>query len=134
MGGGERGKNNRAQVWTNWEEIDMPEALRVGQKGLGRRTGQRAEVVRRRKQFHPKPIKQPFLKPEETTGAFSCRWLGALGQSVFFHLLNGHEFEQTPEDSEGQRSLVCCGPWGHKESNVTERLNNNHLFQISKSK
>ena len=30
------------------------------------------------------------------------------------HRLNGHEFEQTPGDSEGQRSLVCCGPWGSR--------------------
>ena len=28
------------------------------------------------------------------------------------HQLNGHEFEQTLEDSEGQGSLVCCSPWG----------------------
>ena len=28
---------------------------------------------------------------------------------------NGHGFEQTLEDSEGQRSLACCSPWGHKE-------------------
>jgi len=27
------------------------------------------------------------------------------------HRLNGHEFEQTPRDSEGQRRLVCCSPW-----------------------
>ena len=91
-------------------------------------------MVRRRKQFHPKPIKQPFLKAEENTGAFSCRWLGALGQSVFCHLLNGHEFEQTLEDGKGLRSLVSCSPWGHKEPDTTERLNNNHLFRISKSK
>ena len=31
------------------------------------------------------------------------------------HRLNQHEFEQTPEDSEGQGSLVSCGPWGRKE-------------------
>ena len=31
------------------------------------------------------------------------------------HELNGHEFEQTPGDSEGQESLVCCSPWGSKE-------------------
>ena len=29
------------------------------------------------------------------------------------HQLNGHEFEQTPRDSEVQRSLACCSPWGH---------------------
>ena len=36
----------------------------------------------------------------------------------------GHEFEPTPGDSEGQGSLVCCSPWGHKELNTTLQLNN----------
>ena len=40
------------------------------------------------------------------------------------HQLNGHEFEQTPGDSEGQGSLACCSPWGRKESDMPERLNN----------
>ena len=31
------------------------------------------------------------------------------------HRLDEHEFEQTPRDSEGQWSLACCSPWGHKE-------------------
>ena len=35
------------------------------------------------------------------------------------HQLKGHEFEQTPGDSEGQGSLACCSPWGHKESDMT---------------
>ena len=35
------------------------------------------------------------------------------------HRLNGHEFEKTLGDSEGQGSLVCCSPWGHKESDTT---------------
>ena len=41
------------------------------------------------------------------------------------HWFNGHEFEQTPGDSEGQGSLVCFSPWGHKESDTTKWLNNN---------
>ena len=41
------------------------------------------------------------------------------------HLLNGHEFEQTLGDSEGQGSLVHCSSWGRKELDMTERLNNN---------
>ena len=41
------------------------------------------------------------------------------------HWLNGLEFEQAPGDSERQGSLVWCSPWGHKESDTTERLNNN---------
>ena len=40
------------------------------------------------------------------------------------HRLNEHEFEQTLGDDEGQGSLVCCIPWGHKESDMTEQLNN----------
>ena len=35
------------------------------------------------------------------------------------HRLNRHEFEQAPEDSEGQGSLVCCSPQGHKELDTT---------------
>ena len=36
--------------------------------------------------------------------------------------LNGHEFEQTPGDSERQGSLACYSPWGHKELDMTDRL------------
>ena len=36
------------------------------------------------------------------------------------HQVNGHEFEQTPGDSEGQGSLACCRPWGHKELDTIE--------------
>ena len=36
------------------------------------------------------------------------------------HLLNGHELEQIPGDSEEQGSLACCSPWGHKESGMTD--------------
>ena len=35
------------------------------------------------------------------------------------HLINGYGFEQTLGDSEGQGSLACCSPWGHKELNMT---------------
>ena len=39
---------------------------------------------------------------------------------VWHYRLNGHEFEQALGDGEGQGSLVCCSPWGHKESDMTE--------------
>ena len=45
---------------------------------------------------------------------------------VWHHQLTGHEFEQAPGDGEGQGSLACCSPWGRKESDTTERLNNNN--------
>ena len=38
---------------------------------------------------------------------------------VWHHRLNGREVEQTLEDDEGQGSLACCSPWGHKESDIT---------------
>ena len=40
------------------------------------------------------------------------------------HQVNGPEVEQTPADGEGQGRLGCFSPWGHKESDTTERLNN----------
>ena len=39
--------------------------------------------------------------------------------------LNGYEFEQSPGDSELQGSLGFCSPWGRKELDMTEQLNNN---------
>ena len=38
----------------------------------------------------------------------------------WYHQLNEHEFEQAPGDGDGQGGLVCCSPWGHKESDMTE--------------
>ena len=41
------------------------------------------------------------------------------------HRLDGHEFEQAPGVGDEQESLVCFSPWGLKELDTTERLNNN---------
>ena len=54
------------------------------------------------------------------------RWLDGIR-------LNGHEFEQSPGDSKGQGSLACCGPWGGKESDMTQRLNNNNNNKLCAS-
>ena len=43
------------------------------------------------------------------------------------HQLNGLEFEQAPGVGKGQGSLECYSPWGHKESDTTEELNNNNI-------
>ena len=43
------------------------------------------------------------------------------------HQLNGHECEQALGDGEGQGSLSYCGPWGHKDSDRTEQLNNSKM-------
>ena len=47
------------------------------------------------------------------------------------HRFNGHEFEQTPGDSKGQGSLACYSPWGHKELNTTELLNNIYILKTN---
>ena len=42
------------------------------------------------------------------------------------HQLDRHEFEQALGDGDGQGILVCCSPWGHRESDTIEWLNNNN--------
>ena len=49
------------------------------------------------------------------------------------HRLHGHEFEQAQGVGDGQGSLTCCSPWGHKESDTTEQLNKNRLKIAEKS-
>ena len=44
-----------------------------------------------------------------------------------YHWFNEHEFQQTQGDSQGEGSLACCSPWGCKESDTTEQLNNNRF-------
>ena len=56
---------------------------------------------------------------QEETGMTEDKMVG------WHHQLNGHEFEQTLGDGEGQKSLAYCSPWGLKESDMTSWLNNN---------
>ena len=46
------------------------------------------------------------------------------------HRLDGHEFEQAPGVGDGQGGLACCGPWGCRESDTTERLNNENVLDL----
>ena len=48
------------------------------------------------------------------------------------HRLNGHEFGWTPGVGDGQGGLACCGSWGHKDSDTTERLNWTELCLLAK--
>ena len=43
------------------------------------------------------------------------------------HRLNRHGFGSTPGVGDGQGGLVCCGSWGRKESDMTERLNKKNI-------
>ena len=44
------------------------------------------------------------------------------------HRLDGHEFEQALGDGKGQGGLACCNPWGGKELDMTEQLNNEKII------
>ena len=46
------------------------------------------------------------------------------------HRLDGHEFEQAPGAGDEQGGLAWCSPWGHQESDMTERLNNNNTLWL----
>ena len=47
------------------------------------------------------------------------------------HRFNGHQFEQTQGVSEGQRGLACYSPWDHKESDMTQQMNNSYISQYT---
>ena len=64
----------------------------------------------------------PWDSPSKNIGV-GCHFL-------LYHWLNGREFEQTLGDSGGQRSLVCCSPLGHKDSDMPEQLKNNKFNPI----
>ena len=49
---------------------------------------------------------------------------GATGDEMVDGITNSMESEQTPGYGEGQGSRMCCSPWGRKESDTTELLNN----------
>ena len=46
------------------------------------------------------------------------------------HRCNGHELGKTLGDGEGQGGLACCSPWGCKESDMTESLNNSNIRML----
>ena len=63
-------------------------------------------------------------KGKRIRGQQRMRWLRQHRQ------LSGHESEQTLGDGEGQESLLCCSPRGHKESDTPQRLNNDNISKI----
>ena len=49
----------------------------------------------------------------------------------WYHQLNGHEFAQAPGVGDGQGSLMCCSPWGHKESSPTPQFKSINFLALS---
>ena len=60
---------------------------------------------------------------ERRRGQQRVRWLDSITDSINMKLSKLHCLG----DCGGQRSLECCSPRGHKESDTTYQLNNNNL-------
>ena len=73
------------------------------------------------------PIHMSYIsstqQPNRASGYYAgqCRLKRSL---LMLKSLNPACFEQTPGDDEGQGSLACCSPWGRKETDMTQQLNN----------
>ena len=72
--------------------------------------------------FWPTDVKSQFIGKAPDARKLRAGGEGETEDEMFIecHQLNGHDFEQTSGDSEGQGSLAHCSPWGHKESGMTE--------------
>ena len=68
-------------------------------------------------------LKSLLMKVKEESKKVGLKLLSLDEMAGWHHWLDGCEFEWTPGDGDGQRSLACCNLWGHKESDMTERLN-----------
>ena len=64
------------------------------------------------------------IEGRKRRGRLRTRWVDGITNSV------GMSFELAPGDGDGQGSLVCCSPWGCKESDTTEWLNNSSKILI----
>ena len=73
----------------------------------------------------PSDVKNSLIWKDPDAGKY-WRWEKGTTEDEmarWHHRLNGHEFEQASGVGEGQGSLACCSPRGHKVLDVTERLN-----------
>ena len=103
--------------------LDSKEIKPVNPKGnqpwifIGR-TGAEAEAP----VLWPPDVKSQLIGKEPDAGK-DWRQMIVNERIGWHHKLNGHEFEQSPGDGEGQGSLVCGSPWGRQELETTEWLN-----------
>ena len=67
----------------------------------------------------PPDTKSWLIGKDPDTGKDRRQEKGMTEMVEWHHWLNGHEFEQTLEDNEGQESLACCNPQGHKDSHMS---------------
>ena len=107
----------------SWESLDSEEIKSVNPKGnqswifIGR-TDAEDEAAK----LWPPDEKSWLIGKDPNAGKnWGQEEKGATEDEMvgWHHQLNGHEFEQTQGDSEGQGNLVCLSPWGRKELDTT---------------
>ena len=72
--------------------------------------------------LQPPDAKSQFIENDSDTGKDWGQEEKGMAEDEMvgrLHRLNGHEFEQTQGDGEGQGILACCSSWGHKELDMT---------------
>ena len=74
----------------------------------------RTDVEAKAPIFWPPDVKSQLIGKDPDVGKDWGQEENRGWDGGWLHQHNGHEFEQTPGDSEGQGSLVCCSSWGHK--------------------
>ena len=96
-------KGNQSWIFTGKTDADAETPLLWPPDSKNRLIGKDSEAGKDRRQ-----------KEKETSEDEIVGW---------HHRLNGREFEQDPGVGDGQGGLVCCNPWGRKESDMTKQLN-----------
>ena len=72
-----------------------------------------------------KTLRLGKIEGRRRKGPQRTRWVDGIIDSMDMNLY------KLGEDSEGQGSLACCSPWGCKELDTTEQLNDiNHFLPI----
>ena len=126
----------------SWESLDCKEIKSVNSKGnqswlfIGRTDTEAGGPI-----FWPPGVKNWLTGKDTDAGKYWRQEKKGMieGEMVgWHHQIDGHEFEQAPEVGDGQGSLACCSPWGHKESETIEWLNWTelnwiHLYPVLKS-
>jgi len=114
-----------------WSPLDCKEIKSVNSKGnqswifIGRTDADRYKIEVEAPILWPPDTKNWLIGKDPDAGKDWEQEMGMTEDEMigWHHQLNEHEFEQASGDGEGQGSLVCYSPWGHKESDTTEWLN-----------
>ena len=127
----ERWRNGAFELWCWRRLLRVPWTVRRSNQSILKEiswswifTG-RSDVEAETSVLWPPDVKNWLIWKDPGAGKY-WRWEKGTTEDEmvgWHHRLNGHEFEWTPGVGDGQESLTCCSPWGHKGLDTTEWLN-----------